>query len=158
VLMIGNKNICHPIAGKKFLLFFLLFLPAWVAAQTDTTILADSLPPQIIEAPAEEQTPSEVSPADTKSGVFLDKSNSTFDSSIVQRHLPDSILKKMQQDDDFWYANAEIEEEKPKDKRSNYIPLARQQWFQTLFSTCAHPAKVRASPSRLLELWAIRRC
>ena len=116
-------------AGKKTLLFFLLLLPVLVPAQTDTTILADSLPQQIIEAPVEEQAPSTV---DTKSGVFLDKENSTLDSAIVQRHLPDSIIKKMKQENDFWYANAEIEEKKPKDKRSNYIPLGQQQWYQTL--------------------------
>jgi hypothetical protein len=128
-----KKNICHPIAGKKFLLFFLLLLPAIVQAQSDTTILADSLPQEIIEVPAEEQSPAEETTEEIKSSYFLKKSNSPVDSFIVQRHLPDSIIKKMQQDDDFWYANAEIKEEKePEDKRSNYIPLSQQQWFQTL--------------------------
>ena len=52
---------------------------------------------------------------------------------MLQRHVPDSIVKKMQQDDDFWYANAEIKEEKkPEDKQSSYIPLGQRQWFQTL--------------------------
>lgn len=133
MLMKYKKNICHPMAGKKSLLVFLLLLPALVRAQNDTTILADSLPQQIIEAPAEEPPPAEVSEDNTKNDYFLKKWDSPVDSSIVQRHLPDSLLKKMQQDDDFWYANAEIKEEKePDDKRSNYIPLGRQQWFQTL--------------------------
>ncbi|HMK26196.1 MAG TPA: hypothetical protein VK483_09220 [Chitinophagaceae bacterium] len=125
-----KKNICCPVAGKRSLLFFLLLLPVLIQAQSDTTILADSLPQPIIEVPAEEQR---LSTADTKSGVFLDKWNSTRDSSIVQRHLPDSVIKKMQQDDDFWYANAEFEEEKkPGYKRSAYTSLGDQQWFQVL--------------------------
>jgi hypothetical protein len=131
VLRIYKKNICHLVTGKKPLLFFLLFLPVLLRAQTDTTVLADSLPQQIIEAPAEEQTPAGETTGDSKNDYFLKKWNSPVDSAIVQRHLPDSIIKKMQQDDNFWYANAEIEEKEPGDKRSNYKPLGQQQWFQT---------------------------
>ncbi len=126
-----KKNICHFIAGKKNLLFFLLFFSAIVRAQTDTAVLADSIPPEIIETPAEESPEVEESAEDIKSDYFLKKWDSPVDSSIVQRHLPDSILKKMQQDDTFWYANAEIKEEK-KPNQSNYIPLGQRQWVQTL--------------------------
>ena len=132
MLMIYKKNICHSIAGKKPLLLFLLLLPVWARAQTDSTILADSLPQQVIEAPAEEQTAAEETVEEIKSDYFLKKWNSPVDSAIVQRHLPDSIIKKMQQDDDFWYANAVIKEKEPGDKRSDYIPLGQQQWFQVL--------------------------
>ena len=125
-----KKNICYSIAGKKNLFFLLLFLPAIVQAQTDTAFLADSIPPEIIEAPVEESSVVEESAEDTKNDYFLKKIDSPLDSSIVQRHLPDSIIKKMQQDDKFWYANAEIKE--PERKKSNYIPLGQQQWVQTL--------------------------
>ena len=50
-----------------------------------------------------------------------------------QRRITDSSLKKMQEDDDFWYANAVFNKEKKKDKnQSSYIPLGQRQWFQTL--------------------------
>lgn len=121
-------------AGIKSLLFLLLLLPVLIQAQSDTTILADSIPPEIIEAPAEEPPTVEVSTDDNeRNDFFLKKWDSPADSTVVQRHLPDSLIKKMQQDDDFWYANAEIKEEKKReDKQSTYIPLGRQQWFQTL--------------------------
>jgi len=50
-----------------------------------------------------------------------------------QRKVSDSALKKMQEDDDFWYANAVFNKEKKKDnKKGGYIPLGQRQWFQTL--------------------------
>ena len=65
-----KKNICHPTAGIKLLLFLLLLLPAMVQAQSDTTILADSLPPEITEAPAEEPQTVEVSTVDNERNDF----------------------------------------------------------------------------------------
>ena len=128
-----KKNNCHATAGIRPLLFLVLLLPVFIQAQSDTAILADSLPREIIETPANDPPPAEVSKEDTKSEYFLRKWNSPVDSSIVQRYLPDSLLAKMQQDDDFWYANAEIEEEKnPTDKISDYVPVGQQQWVQTL--------------------------
>lgn len=125
-----KKNICHAITGKRTLLFLLFFLPAIIQAQTDTAILSDSLIPEIIETPAEEPPAVEVSTGDReKNEFFLNKDDFAADSSIMQRHLPDSLVTKMQQDDDFWYANAEI---KPDDKESDYVPLGKRKWFQTL--------------------------
>jgi hypothetical protein len=53
--------------------------------------------------------------------------------SLQLRKLPDSLVKTMQADDDFWYANASIKKDKPKkeDDRS-YTPLGQRSWFQTL--------------------------
>ncbi|HEY6063083.1 MAG TPA: hypothetical protein VIV35_05715 [Chitinophagaceae bacterium] len=128
-----TKNICKAKTGKKNLLFFLLLFPVLVQAQNDTTMLADSLSPEIREPPGEYQPPSTESDVDTKNDFFLKKWDSPGDSSIIQRHVPDSIIKKMQQDDNFWYANAQIkEEEKPGDQEPVFTPIARQQWFQTL--------------------------
>ena len=116
------------IPGKKRLLFFLLLFPAFIQAQNDTTLLADSLSPEIQKPPEEYQPPAVESTEDIKSDYFLKNGDSPRDSSISQRHVPDSIIKKMQQDDNFWYANAEIKEE----KEPAYTPIGQRQWFQTL--------------------------
>ena len=82
-----KKNICHTMAGIKFLLLLLLLLPAIVQAQSDSNILADSLPPEITEAPAEEPPTVEVSTVDNeRNDFFLKKWDSPADSSVVQRH------------------------------------------------------------------------
>jgi len=120
------------------LLFVLLFSPAILPAQNDTTVLADSLLPVIQENPTEEPSTDEepgdaISADDTDENYFLKKWESPRDSLFVQRKVPDSLLHKMQKDDDFWYANAEIpEEKKPEQRKSTYIPLGQQQWVQTL--------------------------
>ncbi len=50
-----------------------------------------------------------------------------------ERNISDSALKKMQQDDDFWYANAVFNKEKKKEKNQGaYVPLGQRTWFQTL--------------------------
>lgn len=115
-------------------MFLLLFLPALINAQRDTAVLADTLEPEITETPAEETPPPVVSTDDAeKNEFFLNKMDFAADSSVVQRHVPDSLRKKWQQDDDFWYANAEIKDEpKPEDNQSRYTPLGQRKWFQTL--------------------------
>lgn len=52
---------------------------------------------------------------------------------VQQRNVPDSIVTAMQKDEDFWYANAVIEKEKPQPekKAGRYIPLGQRTWFQT---------------------------
>lgn len=50
-----------------------------------------------------------------------------------ERNVSDSALKKMQQDDDFWYANAVFNKEKKKEKNQGaYVPLGQRTWFQTM--------------------------
>lgn len=132
MLMRNKKNSCPALPGKRALLFSLLLFPAWVQAQVDTAFLADSLPTEIRETPAEDQSQDDVAIDDNETGYFSKTGHAPGDSSMMQRHVPDSLVKKMKQDDDFWYANAEIKEEKRDDKKSNYIPLGQQQWFQTL--------------------------
>ncbi|HWR32933.1 MAG TPA: hypothetical protein VN451_05385, partial [Chitinophagaceae bacterium] len=46
--------------------------------------------------------------------------------------VPANRVKEMQEDDDFWYANTEIKKEEPEFKKSGYVRLSRQSWFQTL--------------------------
>ena len=120
---------------KKVILFFLMIAPAFAYAQIDTTILSDTLIQHIEEPPPPPQE--EVTVTDQfeedKTEYFLKKSDLTKDYNIEQRRVPDSVIKKMQQDDDFWYANTEIKAKpKPEEKQPDYTPLGQQQWLQTL--------------------------
>jgi len=71
---------------------------------------------------------------------FLKKEDYIGDTfSVRQRHIPDSLIKKMKEDDDFWYANAEIEKKKQQipqqenpGKIKPYEPIGQRTWFQTL--------------------------
>ncbi|OQY94534.1 MAG: hypothetical protein B6D37_08330 [Sphingobacteriales bacterium UTBCD1] len=54
---------------------------------------------------------------------------------IRVRHLPDSVVGKMQKDEDFWYANTVFKMKKDKSVTSNQsreIPLSERSWFQSL--------------------------
>jgi hypothetical protein len=52
--------------------------------------------------------------------------------SIQIRHVPDSIITDLKNDDDFAYANALIRRNEPKTPDANYTPLAERVWFRTL--------------------------
>ncbi len=71
-----------------------------------------------------------------KNDNFLKKGKNAEDSLTIQSlKVPDSLVKKMQSDDAFWYANTEIEKEKKKEDPStdySYTPLTQRSWFQTL--------------------------
>lgn len=70
----------------------------------------------------------------TKSEYFSDK-NLFSHESIHVRHLPDSVINKMKQDGDFWYASAVFsknKEKKDNQKSSEHVPLGERTWFQTL--------------------------
>jgi hypothetical protein len=131
--VIGQFKIksCPLIRIKKIFLFLLLFSPAFVHAQVDTAILSDTLIEYIEEPPPPQEA---ITVPDTYESededYFLEKSDFESDNKIVPRKVPDSILKKMRQDDDFWYANADIKKEKkPEVKKSEYKSL---RWLDTL--------------------------
>lgn len=53
--------------------------------------------------------------------------------SFEKRSLPDSAIKKMQRDDEFWYANYAFEKEEQKERNLNgKTPVTERTWFQTL--------------------------
>ena len=55
--------------------------------------------------------------------------------SFSKQQLPDSVIKAMQHDRDFWYANFVFEKEKEKEKDAQIkegAPLRDQTWFKTL--------------------------
>lgn len=65
---------------------------------------------------------------------FLEKAEQNPDWKITSRRkLADSTVRKMQADEDFWYANAIFEIKKKKEnKNQGYIPLGERTWFKTL--------------------------
>ena len=113
----------------KYKLNFLLALifTGWQAwAQQDTVLSSDSvedLYDSYIETAADKYT-------DTSTyGYFSDKTE--LADSISPRTVPDSLVKELQADDAFWYANAEIRK-RQEEKEKGKLPLSRQAWFQTL--------------------------
>ncbi|OSZ77380.1 hypothetical protein CAP36_13370 [Chitinophagaceae bacterium IBVUCB2] len=67
-------------------------------------------------------------------GIYF-KNKDQYDTlQVAQRKVPDSVKKGMQNDEAFWYANAEIEKA-PEGKKGNksYKPFGQQTWVKTLF-------------------------
>ena len=123
----------HSFAGKTLLCFSLLISSLLVKAQGGHDTTADSVNGVFKSLPATEQDTGVTIETDKKK-YFLRKwetENGSF--TLKQRHLPDSLVKKMQAEDAFWYANAEFKKgNRKKQKESSYVPLARRSWFQTL--------------------------
>lgn len=114
------------------LFFFLVLFPMLIQAQDDNPEVDSAI--MIPEEMSDNQQPPDAVIEDKKTSYFLKKWELAADSFVLQqRNVPDSLVKKMQRDDAFWYANADLKEkEKPEDKYSNYTPLGKRQWFQTL--------------------------
>ncbi|MEO6612900.1 MAG: hypothetical protein ABIT05_10470 [Chitinophagaceae bacterium] len=69
---------------------------------------------------------------DPEKTKFLKKEEYTgIPLAVQERTVPDSVVKKAQEDKNFWYANAVIEKEKP-EAYSSYVPVTLRPWFQTL--------------------------
>lgn len=123
-----TKNIRLFFISKMIAIIILLFCGPSSQAQND----ADSV--TVVEQPPEEGIVEE-NDSDKGSANFLKNWENNDDSSLRQRHLSDSVIKKMREDKDFWYANAIFEKEKKKEAKtydSDYIPLGQRTWFQTL--------------------------
>lgn len=115
----------NPVKTSLFL--FLLFASLNAKAQDDTLVYDSSV--NIIKEAVKEVDP----PDETANQYFLNKWQGGSDSfKVEQRHVPGRLVKEMQNDDDFWYANTDIKKEKPELEKSNYVPLGRRSWFQTL--------------------------
>src|SRR5262245_42775559 len=103
------------------------------SAQIDSVdrILRDTeyIPLDEPKVAVEENTDSE---AETE---FIDKNEYPDTSGIQYRKLQDDRIRKMKQDDAFWYADATIEKENPEDnlKSKRNVPLTERAWFKTLF-------------------------
>jgi hypothetical protein len=141
VLMLSKYRSVKKILLVLPLIFLSLAINAQNEEQADSTrILSqdlDRMTDTLEEPPPEEVTVDEEyqdEPAVTKTVYFSNKqlqSNGGGPDSLRSRTLPDSIVKKMQTDDDFWYVNYLFEKEKKKQKKEN-IPLTEQPLFQTI--------------------------
>jgi hypothetical protein len=133
-------------AGAKKILFLLhfLFFSLLLRAQyqeIDSTRLLsrdlDRITDTLIEPPtgAEEITEEEEyedEPAENNTIYFLKKefqTNGGGPDSLQLRKLPDSLVKKFQKDNAFWYVNYVFDEEKKKNEK---MPLTETPLFQTI--------------------------
>ena len=117
--------------GKITLFLFSMFFYHHIQAQEDSMSVRVDTADQIGEA-----TQGEADDETGKKNVkyFLEKNQypETADS-LQLRKLPGPVVKKMRDDDDYWYANAEIKKESAKKEDDvSYVPLGQRSWFQTL--------------------------
>jgi hypothetical protein len=125
----------YSVKFKTILFFFLLVCCSQLHAQDDevTDSVSIDTTQQVIESIKEEAT-GEKAGEEKEHNYFLQKDVyvSTTDS-LHLRKLPAPIVKKMLDDDDYWYANAEFKKKKvKKEENESYVPLGQQSWFQTL--------------------------
>ena len=122
----------HPVA-KILLGFFLFFCPLPACAQYEEDSVTVAEEKTTDTAVAEEYRGQE----DRENKIwFLKKQAYNRDSLVGQRNVPDSVVKKMQEDDNFWYANAIPEKKKTQQTAAAdadpYVPIGQRSWFQTL--------------------------
>jgi hypothetical protein len=112
------------------LLFFFSSVQAQNEPATDTIAPGLDTIEQVIEAPKEEY---ETAGEGKNVKYFLEKEQYTEKAdSLHPRTLPTSVVKKLQGDEDYWYANAEIKKKKATKEDLSYTPLVQRSWFQTL--------------------------
>lgn len=133
-----KKNIFSLVARLPAILLLAALMPLNTLAQQDTAeaVLLDTLYTGSEEAPppAIEEKTYEDEPAETGIQYFLTKEETGEDSfEVISRALPDSLVKEMQEDENFWYANTEIKKEGNKNRNTSaYVPLIYRKWFQDL--------------------------
>jgi hypothetical protein len=144
VIITCKKNILFPVPRRQAIVFLLFLFPVIVNAQTDTVIMADTLPSyQSHEGVKEEQPPVQVDEGkiiveEKKTddiNYFSSKWRYGADTVIVQRKIPGDLVKQMKEEDDFWYANTELKKKAPEQQikdESYYVPLGQRKWFQSL--------------------------
>lgn len=128
--------------GKKNSLLLLFFIPLTGLAQSDSTIFSDTLETFVEEAPPPPEVIEEGTVTYQEKENENENENQDFkytwetDSlKVLQRKVPDDHLKKMQEDDAFWYANTDIKIDEPKENikaKEEYVPLGKRKWFQVL--------------------------
>jgi hypothetical protein len=117
---------------KRIVLIFSLtfFCQAMNAQDADTLVAAPSEEVTIDEGYKDDP------PAESKTIYFSDKllqANGGGPDSMQTRILPDTIVKKLQSDNDFWYVNYPFKKEKEeKEEEKEYTPLTETTLFQTI--------------------------
>lgn len=139
----SNKNIFYLRAYKKQLLLLLFFIPVIGSAQQDNDSISRHVIDEVAPPPSvelfdsldyiEEDTDSDYKKTDKKYFLNLWEFEDSF--TVSQRKVPTTAVKKMQEDDNFWYANGEIKNKEPEKKKAKepaYVPIGKQPWFQVL--------------------------
>ena len=148
MLLTFKRNISVSVLRKATLVSGLLFFSFLSSAQEEKKIVADTT---AIRPPPEEETEADVSTSENK--YFHNRWDTL---KIAQRSIPGDVVKKMKDDDDFWYADADIKSKKSKEqiayerehgqkgqkgkdeqaikeqKNNSYVPLSMRPWFQTV--------------------------
>jgi hypothetical protein len=128
------KNTSYLFSIRMLLCFILFVSSVQLRAQTNEDSV--TIVEEVKENPPEEEKYDKNTNDTDKKVYFLNKWEYEGDSlSVQQRKISDSLVKKMQADKDFWYANNVFEKEKKKEQTGNdspYIPLGQRSWFQTL--------------------------
>ncbi|MBI3138458.1 MAG: DUF4129 domain-containing protein [Sphingobacteriales bacterium] len=110
--------------------FFLCFnLPGFAQNPEDSAAMTEGVKEPQAADNGETYTQDEEQPA--SEFLPLDR----FDSLSLQlRVVPDSTISRLQEEDDFWYANAELEKRKKKKEPLEvpYVPLTQRSWFKSL--------------------------
>jgi hypothetical protein len=158
VKLISRKYTSPIWAGKRIICLFLLFcsLHTHIQAQVATDTLEGTIAPP---PPVDDNVIIEETSADhQKKKSFLAKYE--FDSlSIYQRQIPDSVMKRMKEDDAFWYMKKvfkkgikkddgstvpprtvpdktnkpkKVPEKEEASEADEYKPAARRSWAQSL--------------------------
>lgn len=112
----------------------LLFLLSGIArAQEDTTKTIIEESPVMDTATSSGTILSEEQAEHKKFFTALKEQDHTGDS-LQLRHIPDSLTRKLKQEDDFWYADKDFrkKQEVQKDEHEDYVPLGQRVWFRTL--------------------------
>lgn len=136
-MRLSTKNMSKQYGAKILLGGFLFFCPLLTSAQYEEDSVYDEDSVMVSEETTTDTTAEgeyQEKKDKEKKIWFLKKQAYNGDSLALQRNIPDSIVKKMQEDDNFWYANAIPEKKKtqPAADADPYVPIGQRNWFQTL--------------------------
>jgi len=123
-----KKQNSFMLALKPSIFFILFFSCLYTKAQDDEV---DSTITDSVKGIITETATDKVKFEESDKHYFLRKDQYEHDS-VQIRAMPDSWLKQLRDDDDYWYANAEIKKEKAQGPEPHYTRLSDQRWFQTL--------------------------
>jgi hypothetical protein len=124
-------GIKHIVAKKVTLFLFLLLLSLATLAQDDTSNRTVE-PMDTTEHEAYYQPSDEESSTTTRNNYFLEKlvTSQSLDS-FGTRYLPDTVVRRLQTRDEFWYVNYPFEKEEEKQNDADE-PFIESDLFQTL--------------------------
>jgi hypothetical protein len=113
-----------------FLVLFFFGISSYAQDRRDTIETTDTMIEKTEIVPGNEDTLTRIEP-EPESQYFLKKWEGDPAGAFSERHIPDSAVRDLQEDDAFWYANATFKEEEKKEIDQR-IPLMERAWFKTL--------------------------